>query len=175
MFMGLGRVGQEMFLQAFRTQTLERTTVTLPDGTIGYYERGMRSDDCFAACLATCLQVPIEDVPDPRIDERLQAGESPEDVDRSACEELGRWLTARGLCMVTHRPPVASPRWIGVIEFVGAFNDHTVVMAGDTILFDPVDRSRYSRPVRTYTVEDVSGGFTFEQLDSTSRPRRNDG
>lgn len=40
-------------------------TTTLKDGTMGFYSRPDRPDDCFAAALATCLQVPIWEVPDP--------------------------------------------------------------------------------------------------------------
>lgn len=172
MFMGLGRVGQEMFLEAFRRQTLERTTITLSDGTTGYFERGMRTDDCFAAALATCLKVPIGEVPDPRIDERLQAGEDAEAIARSSWQELAEWLTARGLLMNVHaQPPVELPRWIGIVRFPGSFNDHTLVMSRDEVLFDPVDRSRHSRRVKTFSVADVSGGFSFEPQRARSGKR----
>jgi hypothetical protein len=53
----------------------------LRDGTLGYLARAGPEDGCFASALATCLQVPIGDVPDPRLDERLAAGESPEAID----------------------------------------------------------------------------------------------
>jgi hypothetical protein len=147
-----------------------RTTVQLPDGAIGYYERPARTDDCFAACLATCLQVPIADVPDPRLDERVRAGESVEEVNRSAWESLLAWLQSRGLQMFGHdTPPVGLPRWIGVIPFPGDFNDHCLVMSGAEILFDPVDRSAHERPVRSYSPGDVRSGFSFQPADNSRR------
>jgi hypothetical protein len=69
----------------------------LDDGTRGYFVRAPRTDDCQAAAIATVLQVPIETVPDLRIDERLAAGGSPESIERSAVRELRAWL-ARPVC-----------------------------------------------------------------------------
>lgn len=166
MLAGLGRFGQELFMQALRSQHFERTTAALPDGTTGYYERAMRTDDCFAACLATCLQVPIEEVPDPRLDERLQAGEDGHEIGHSAWRRLAEWLDERRLRMLVHEtPPWKHARWIGVIGFPGHFNDHCVVMSKHEVLFDPVDKTRHSRPVRAYAAEDISRGFTFEPFD----------
>jgi hypothetical protein len=146
-------------------QRMARTTVTLSDGTTGWLERGARTDDCFAACIATCLQVPIAEVPDPRLDERLQAGEAAADINRSALGDIEAWLASRGLRARVHStPPVDLPRWIGVIPFPGVFNDHSVVMVGGEILFDPVDSSQYSRKVRAYKSADVSSGFSFEPV-----------
>src|SRR5437762_1844887 len=97
-------------------QSARRTRLT--DGTTGYHVRNGRRDDCLAAALATCLQVPIEEVPDPRIGERLDAGEAPEDIDRSAWRELRRWLAERGLQMCSHRTvPANRHRWIGIVAF----------------------------------------------------------
>lgn len=145
-----------------------RTAVALPDGTVGYFERGTRTDDCFTACLATCLQVPIDEVPDPRIDERLSGGEAPEEIARSAWDGLARWLASRGLRIVMHESaPVELPRWIGTVEFPGHFNDHSVVMSGGEILFDPVDHSRHERRVCAFTLSDVGKGFSFQRLPAT--------
>jgi len=114
-------------------------TVDLPDGTVGWYVRLPRSDDCWAAAVATCLQVPIEDVPDPEVDARLRAGEDPGEIDRSAWEEFSKWLAERELRMVAHKSvPVARRRWVGIVPHAGAFNDHTLVMSGSELLFDPM-------------------------------------
>ena len=140
------------------------TTRRLRDGTTGYHVRGSRADDCWAAAVATCLQVPIEEVPDPRLDQRLQAGEDAEDVNRQAWLEFGRWLNGRGLRIARHnRAPVRRRRWIGVIEFPGLFMNHCLVMDRDEILFDPVDPTRLARRVRTYTPADVGYAFTFQR------------
>ena len=63
----------QMALAAALDLNLARTK-RLADGTIGYFTRPPRQDDCFAAALATVLRVPIAEVPDPRIDERLARG-----------------------------------------------------------------------------------------------------
>jgi hypothetical protein len=146
----------------------QRSVVRLPDGTIGYYERGGRTDDCWPAAVATCLQVPIDDVPDPRIDERLNAGVEPGEVNRSAWTEFFAWLADRRLRMTVHTsPPVRRRRWIGVVELPGLFMDHCLVMSRATILFDPVDRNAHERCVRTYSPAEVSCGFSFQRLEKT--------
>jgi hypothetical protein len=149
-------------------QNYARETVTLPDSTTGYFERGTRSDDCFAACVATCLQVPLDEVPDPRIDERLRAGETANEINHAAWHEIESWLAERRLRIVRHETPCHEPRWLGVVNFPGDFNDHCLVMAGDQVLFDPVDRSRHSREVRTFSAADVAYGISFQPIKETS-------
>jgi hypothetical protein len=112
----------------------------LPDGTVGYYARLPRTDDCWAAAVATCLQVPIEEVPDPHLDQQVRDGEDPEEIARLAWEDMDIWLSRRGLRMVRHRKlPAARRRWIGVAPAPGIFQDHCVVMSGPDYLFDPCD------------------------------------
>jgi hypothetical protein len=153
-------------------EAVKRASVTLgrkrlADGTLGYYVRAPRSDDCFAAAIATVLQVPIEDVPDPRLDERLAAGETPEHINRSAQDQLRRWLAGRGLRMVTHRMlPARHRRWIAVIPMRGHFNDHCIVMARDQLLFDPAavyGAGMYFRGlwVREFRPQDATYGLSF--------------
>jgi hypothetical protein len=153
--------GAEMVFRSLRRRFAQATT-QLRDGTTGYYERGARTDDCWAAAVATCLQVPIGEVPDPQLDRRLQAGEKPDEIDRSARHEFARWLAARSLRMTVHRTlPVRRRRWIGIVTFPGDFTDHSLVMTGGEILFDPVDRAQHSRQVRTFTPSDMSLGYSF--------------
>jgi hypothetical protein len=142
--------------------------VPLEDGTLGFFVRWPRKDDCQAAAIATVLQVPIGKVPDPRIDERLEAGEDDEEIDRRAHVELTRWLARRGLRMVVHRSPldVARRRWIGVVMMPGRFQNHCLVMDRQKCLFDPV-RHDYvmdfpGRQLRRFRVEDVSYGLSFQ-------------
>jgi hypothetical protein len=80
-------------------------TKTLADGSIGYAARPRwlggrwfpREDDCFASALATVLQVPIDELPDPRIDERLAAGESAGEIARRRqSSAAGSWSTGCG-------------------------------------------------------------------------------
>lgn len=127
----------------------------LDDGTLGYYpDPPWRSDRCFASNLATLLQVPLEEVPDSHVDERLAAGENPAEVNRSAWALYLDWLAGRGLKLVRFDiyPTVPVPadrwitanlalpipdRWIGVLHNSGLFQDHVVVMSGRRLLFDP--------------------------------------
>jgi len=135
-------------------------TTTLPDGSTGWYVRAPRGDDCWAACVSSCLQVPIEQVPDPQLDERLRAGDAPEDIDRESGQEEERWLSERGLHLVAHRPaPVWLPRWVGVVPLRGWFNSHSMLMCGGEVLFDP---TAALSGVRVFSARDVTCGFSFE-------------
>ncbi len=119
----------------------------LSDGSIGYHP--LRFDACFPAALATCLRVPIEEVPDPCLDERLEAGEDAGKIDRAAKLELSDWLRARDLAMETWETTLVNgkhyherklpERWIGIAPWLGGggFSDHCLVMAGTDRLFDP--------------------------------------
>lgn len=161
---------REVFLAVLRQKLGATTTQRLRDGTIGYHVRGVRADDCWAAAVATCLQVPLEQVPDARLDERLQTGEDPAEINRSAWAEFARWLDRRGLRMVVHRTvPVARRRWIGIVQFAGVFNNHCLVMSRDEVLFDPVDPSKHARRVRTFTASDIALGFSFKRSKISKR------
>lgn len=152
-------------------------TVRLADGTVGYYTR--RGDDCWPAVAATVLQVPLAELGDLRLDERLLSGMSHVKVDRAAKADVKRWLTARGVRLVEHRRlPVHLPRWLGVIPFEGFFVSHCVCMSYGEILFDPtpplrpVDlailRMQVGRPFvgdpAVWRSDQVEEGFSFEPL-----------
>ena len=147
-------------------------TKLLADGTVGYCVRAPRRDDCFAAALATCLQVPIDELPDPRIDERLDAGETPDEINRAASVALAVWLQTADLRMVIHHKlPPRRRRWIGVIPMAGDFQDHCVVLNGREILFDPAvwQPVAGSDPVAdenvvAYTFHDVTYGLSFQPI-----------
>jgi hypothetical protein len=153
---------REMMRETGVSESLEPKQ--LADGTRGYFVRLPRTDDCLAAALATCLQVPIDQVPDPRIDERLAAGETPEEIILSAEAELARWLDRLGLRMIIHRKiPPRARRWIGVVPIDGDFNSHCLVMSGAGVLFDPTrfDGSE-QRGMRVFRAEDVGYGLGFQ-------------
>jgi hypothetical protein len=139
----------------------------LQDGTTGWPARVPREDDCFNSAIATTLQVPIARLPDPRIDQRLQAGETPEDVNRLVWSQLDQWLTDRGLRIVVHRKmPVARRRWIGIVPMPGFFRDHCLVMAHDRVIFDPIwhateDGTIDGRRLRKFSAEEVTVGLSF--------------
>jgi hypothetical protein len=147
------------------------TEERLADGSVGYYVRAPRTDDCFAAALATALQVPIAEVPDPRIDERTAAGETPDELDRSAHAEITGWLTGRGLRMVVHRKlPTDRSRWIGIVQSPGAFNSHCVVMSRDEILFDPTAFHWPGMPpVQQCRFEHIGQGLSFQTIRATNK------
>jgi hypothetical protein len=163
------------------------------DGSFGWFVVPPRTDSCVQAAFATCLEVAFADVPDPRLDERVAAGEDVAEIDRSAAREMGAWLAARGLRMVVHRPPpVHLPRWIGIVELPGVHQNHCLVFARDRLLSDPsVDwfraQERFVRPpmlagfgdavgdlvdppqVRVWGLQDVSYGLSFEKNDEVRR------
>jgi hypothetical protein len=173
-------------------------TCELPDGTTGYFVRLPRLDDCFSAAVATVLQVPIDDVPDPRIDERLRAGDEPHEIDGQAWNALDDWLAARRLRIVLHRiVPACRRRWIGVVPFPGDFQHHCLVMAGDQLLFDPqadmrptipellaeareeardvCEAAEQWEPMRTWRPIRPSGirwGFSFQRTPTAAAPQR---
>ena len=150
----------------------------LPDGTIGYYPRD--SFDCWSACCATVLQVPIWELPELGIRKQLGAGETPpEEINASALRTIKRWLAGCGLRVVFHKElPFEAERWIGVVPVVGAFRSHGLVMTEAAILFDPpaaadeicerTQPKRYPRGVRRvrrFWLDQIRCGFTFEPVD----------
>ncbi len=157
-------------------------TVQLSDGTTGYYPEPGRTDMCFTATVATCLQVPFDQVPDPDLDERVDAGEDPEVVDRDAWLQFAKWLRARGLGMRTHesnRLPWRARRWIGVIRVPGVFQAHTLVMARNKALWDPATNQEHrawpadraaeadlcqERRVMIWCADHVNLGYSFYRL-----------
>lgn len=140
-------------------------TMRLADGTLGYYVRWPRKDDCFAAAIATCLQVPIEEVPDPRLDERVAAGEPVVEIDDSVWDDLYAWLDIRGLRMILHhKVPAARRRWIGVIPIPGAFMSHCLVMTRREVLFDPARIPPLSLAAISwrFRARDIRYGLSFQ-------------
>jgi hypothetical protein len=131
-------------------------TSRLPDRSTGYAMR--RTDDCLQAAVATCLEIPMSDVPDSHIDDMLARGASVAAVDRAAWEQLTAWLASRGLAPVEHdKPPTHLKRWIGIVPAAQAFQSHSLVMAGTKILFDPAVRPG----VKTFYPWEVTRGLSF--------------
>jgi hypothetical protein len=58
--------------------------------------------------------------------------------------------------------PVASDRWIGVIELPGHFQSHCLVMHRDEVLLDPTWNVRNTRQVRQFTGSEITYGLIFE-------------
>lgn len=150
-----------------------RPLVQLDDGSIGFCMDPMRFDDCFRAALATVTQIPVEQVPDPRLDERLAAGESPDEINRKSRERLDSWLAGRGLRLVFHHDalPVDRDRWIGVVlasdPDPDLFDDHSIILARDRIIFNP----SISLPVpegwqvQRPTLSDIAYGITVDNTE----------
>ena len=161
--------------------------VPLENGETGYGMSPGRTDDCFQAAIATALQVPIEQVPDLRLDKRLAAGDDRDEIDRQSWLRLAEWLGRLGLWMTFHEdPPFQRERWVGVVfgrdRLVGApvpgapagvvwrdnpFTDHCLVMARNTIAFDPAVTQRLHPGVRPFPwqAHDVDYGITFDRME----------
>ena len=107
----------------------------LADGTVGYLQR--RTDDCLQMAIASLLQVAPHTIPDSRIDQRLEAGDDIEQIERDITLALTQWAARQGATITIHTTP-PNGRWIGVAPSRGdgAFSDHCLIMNGTTCLFD---------------------------------------
>lgn len=156
-----------------------RAIVRLADGDIGYCVQPPRSDECFRATIATAIQVPIELVPDPRLDLRLENGDGPERINRESWVQLAKWLDGRGLRIVFHETvPADRERWIGVCVatpdqrnqwrelsgFDSPFLDHCLNFHYDDIVFDPAISLKPppEQRLRAYRPSEVTYGISFD-------------
>lgn len=145
---------------------IEHRTLTLPDGNLGYFMR--RTDDCLRAACRTAAQ--IADVPDPRFDERLAAGEERRELLRSAFAELELWARGHGLRIIVHRKvPARRRRWVGVVppQWPGphGFEAHCLVMDRDRLYFDPASGLNSPAGLRLLGCDpdEIAWGFSFER------------
>jgi hypothetical protein len=156
------------------------TVVQLGDGGIGYCSA--RADDCLRPAVATVLQTPIEQVPDPRLDERLAAGDHFDVISAESWSTLLDWLADRGLRLVVHEPAhaVALERWIGAIvdpiwaalQELGVerdddslfFDDHAVVCRYAEVVHDPAVglQPPAGQQLRRYSLSDITYGLSFQ-------------
>jgi hypothetical protein len=156
--------------------------VLLDDGTIGYCADPTRKDDCLRPAIATALGVHIRDVPDPRIDERLEAGVDPEVISSEFSDRLERWLDGRGLRLIIHHPAPDRERWVGVFDPAVVtvdgrvldlsstwpeqppFMDHCLVMRYDQIIHDPARSLTPPRGTRppNWNPRECAFGITFD-------------
>jgi hypothetical protein len=95
-----------------------RPVVPLPDGGVGYCMTPGRMDGCFPPAIATCLQVPVEEVPDAHADERRVRGDTPDNVIvEDGWAAWYAWAYEHGWEIAIHDDafPVDRERWIGVV------------------------------------------------------------
>lgn len=143
--------------------------VELDGGEVGYGMDPYRLDDCFQAAIATTTQIPIEQVPDLRLDKRVAAGEDPDEINLQGWERIYRWLQGRGLGLVIHEDvPVARDRWIGVVRDpspAGPFCDHCLVMCHDELVFDPACTVKAPPGERTmhFRPSAIAYGISFDR------------
>lgn len=136
----------------------------------GDVERGWlmsRLDQCLQAATATCLQIPMVEVPDARIDERIEAGENPERLDTDSWDEFCEWAASRGYSVVVHATlPTHLRRWIGVCALDGLFRSHCLVMEYDRIRFDPAAASCSGRArLREFGQAEITYGISFNEQE----------
>lgn len=141
------------------------------DGESGYYADPVRWDDCFRSAIATATQVPPEQIPDPRLQQRVRAGEDPDEISDESWERIARWAERRGWQLVLHDTvPVDRERWIGVCVDDGRgtdpnpFPDHCLVMSYGDIIFDVAGRASAppGQRLRTWRPSDVTYGVSFD-------------
>ena len=164
----------------FKTHPVVRLTAHGPDwGTmpgpgdeVGYGMDPYRTDDCLQAAIATCLQVGIEEVPDPDIDNQLRAGKDPDEIGEAVWSRIAAWAGTRGLALrYWEDVPVARERWIGIVAErdpdAPPFNDHCIVMDHNRIVFEPM--CSVIPPPGTRMVDhdpaDISSGLSFDSFD----------
>ncbi len=109
-----------------------------PGDEIGYAMHPHRGDDCLSAAIATCTQIPIEQVPDLKLNHRSRVGESADEISRTSWERIERWAKRQALALVvSHEVPMPLDRWIGVTEGTTPLGGHSLVMSHDRLFFNP--------------------------------------
>ncbi len=154
---------------------------------VGYGMHPTRPDGCLRAALATATQIPVDQVPDLHLDQRVRAGEDPEEISRDAWARIGEWLSGRGLRLVLHDAvPVDRDRWVGVIggrvdeaamAAVGVemgnadnpFLDHCIVLSYERIVFDPAVSLKPELPrgmrLPTWQLSQIEYGLSFDRKE----------
>jgi hypothetical protein len=158
-----------------------------PGDEIGYGMHPYLLDDCVQAAIATVTQIPIEQVPDLKLNARLLAGEDPDEISRTSWDRIAEWADKRGLvCHLwsSELLPVPRRRWIGLVRSLhktaytlergqlvkadmAAFHDHCLVMARNRLLFDPSCSVRPPPGFQTlgHRPEHVSEGISFDRKE----------
>jgi hypothetical protein len=120
----------------------------------------------FKAAIASCLQIPMHEVPHLQVNQQLDVGKEPEEVEQATDEALSRWLTEQGVRLVVHSGHLPTTgRWIGVVRGPVRGEFARRPLPGDTrpdCLFEtskPV--GEFDRAVR-FGYEDVDYGITIE-------------
>jgi hypothetical protein len=137
-----------------------------PGDEIGYGMRPLRLDECLRAAVATATQIPIEQVPDLRLDDRLRRGDRSQDISRDGWSRIETWAGTKGLTLkLWPKTPAQRERWIGVCAGAGeVFGDHCLVMCHNRVVFDPA--CSIAPPPGTalaaYSPESIVYGLSFE-------------
>jgi hypothetical protein len=121
-----------------------------PDDEIGYGMHPFMADDCMRCAIATATQVPIEQVPNLKIYERVLAKESADEISRSTWDRIIAWAERLELSvMLWERRAGEEPgvvpkdlpdlphRWVGVVdspESSFVIDDGQVVSASESCL-----------------------------------------
>ena len=159
-----------------RPPSLPRPTARLAKDGIGYYADPVRWDDCLRAAIATATQIPVGQVPDLRLHERLDAGDDPDEISEESWLRIARWAEDRGLRLMLHDTvPADRERWIGVCEYTptwdedepNPFPDHCLVMSYGRVIFDPAASVIAPRGMRlrTWDADDVTYGLSFDRKE----------
>jgi hypothetical protein len=136
----------------------------LRDGSLGYVQR--RADDCLQAAIASCLQIPMHQVPDLQIHRQLDAGKDPEELAREIDEAMDRWLAEQGVQAIVHAAHLPTKgRWIGVVrgpQRVEFAPDHCLLMSGRDCLMETSQPVGALNSTQGLGYEDVDYGITIE-------------
>lgn len=142
----------------FHSRPLEPGNDWLPDGRRVWWQ----SDEfgCLRCAIATLLGCDLEEVPP------APAGEHTKAEELEATAALHAWAFERGL-RVRYRdlgPALLRGGWIGVSVDPRPGFDHTVVMDGDTLVFDPALAVPVPAGFQVAPVTELHYAITFEPL-----------
>ena len=110
--------------------------------------------DCFAACLASILELPIEAVPS-------DTSASHQNTVNGFLEQFGLEIT----CHNSSGPIWSDSPWIAFLKsqnYEGV--THAIIMKGSLVLFDPSTKTRY-KTGKGLSSSDVIGGYIIRISD----------
>lgn len=114
-----------------------------------------RYGDCFGACLASLLELPIEVVPNDH-SPRWMA------IQRLFLGQFGIELTFHG----SDGPIWCDAPWIASVRSKNYYNGtHAIIMQGQDVLFDPSTKNRYKKGESLLGEGIVNGGYIMRISD----------
>ena len=112
-----------------------------------------KNGDCFGACIASLLEIPLDTLPNPHGDDWLTVWKT--------------WFEDRGMAITWHYKRIWRQHlWIASAKSKN-FKDttHAIIMKGSVVEFDPSTKKRYRKGTNLLNKNVVSGGWWIEISD----------